>query len=56
VVDGVTTADLAVGMEVEMVLGTLYEDDDHDYVVWKWKPVNNSAASQGPSGPRQSGE
>jgi uncharacterized OB-fold protein len=56
VVDGVTTADLKVGMEVEMVLGTLYEDDDHDYVVWKWKPVNGAAnAGQGPSGP-QSGE
>jgi hypothetical protein len=29
------------------VLGTLYEDDDHDYVVWKWKPVaggTNAAA------------
>src|SRR5258706_144681 len=52
VVDGVTTADLEVGMEVEMVLGTLYEDDDHDYVVWKWKPVNG-AGSQGPSGPRR---
>ena len=43
VVDGVTTADLKVGMEVEMVLGTLYEDDDHDYVVWKWKPVDGAS-------------
>ena len=55
VVDGVTTADLAVGMEVEMVLGTLYEDDDHDYVVWKWKPVSNGAPSAGPSGPGSAG-
>ena len=44
VVEGVATADLKVGMEVEMVLGTLYEDDDHDYVVWKWKPVNGGSA------------
>jgi uncharacterized OB-fold protein len=57
VVDGVTTDDLEVGMEVEMVLGTLYEDDEHDYVVWKWKPVDGAAArGQGLSGPRQSEE
>jgi uncharacterized OB-fold protein len=30
---------LAVGTEVELTLGTLYEDDDHEYVVWQWKPV-----------------
>jgi uncharacterized OB-fold protein len=47
VVDGVTTDDLEVGMEVEMVLGTLYEDDDHDYVVWKWKPVGLEASAGG---------
>jgi hypothetical protein len=34
-------------MEVEMVLGTLYEDDDHDYVVWKWKPVGHKANAGG---------
>ncbi len=31
---------LSVGTEVELALGTLYEDDDHEYVVWQWKPVN----------------
>lgn len=30
---------LTVGTEVELVLGTLYEDDEHEYVVWKWRPV-----------------
>ncbi|MGH9013522.1 MAG: Zn-ribbon domain-containing OB-fold protein [Acidimicrobiia bacterium] len=30
---------LQVGAEVELVLGTLYEDDEHEYVVWKWRPV-----------------
>jgi len=30
---------LSVGTEVELTLGTLYEDDDHEYVVWQWKPV-----------------
>lgn len=29
---------LRVGQEVELVLDTLYEDDDHEYVVWKWRP------------------
>ncbi len=43
VVDGVTTDDLAVGMEVQMVLDTLYEDDEHDYVGWKWKPTAATA-------------
>ena len=32
-------ATLHVGTEVELTLGTLYEDDDHEYVVWQWKPV-----------------
>jgi uncharacterized protein len=32
-------ADLSVGMEVELTLGTLFEDDDHEYVVWKWTGV-----------------
>lgn len=30
---------LRVGQEVELVLDTLYEDDEHEYVVWKWRPV-----------------
>jgi uncharacterized OB-fold protein len=30
---------LRVGQEVEVVLDTLYEDDDNTYVVWKWQPV-----------------
>ena len=33
-------ADLHVGTEVELTTGTLYEDDDHTYVVWQWKPVD----------------
>ena len=39
VVHGVGVDELAVGMEVEVVLDTLFTDDDHEYVVWKWKPV-----------------
>ena len=32
---------LSVGTEVEITLGTLYEDDDHEYVIWQWKPVSS---------------
>jgi uncharacterized protein len=40
VVPGVSVDDLSVGDEVELVLDTLYEDDDHEYLVWKWRPVS----------------
>jgi uncharacterized OB-fold protein len=44
VVPGITVEDLHVGMPVEMVLDTLYEDDDNEYVVWKWKPLTGKGA------------
>ncbi len=39
VVRGVGTDRLRAGMEMELVLDTLYSDDANDYVVWKWRPV-----------------
>jgi uncharacterized OB-fold protein len=39
VVPEVTVDDLVVGTEVELVVDVLYEDDDHEYLVWKWRPV-----------------
>ena len=39
VVPGVAIDDLHAGMEVELVLGPLYEDDEHEYLVWRWAPV-----------------
>jgi uncharacterized protein len=39
-VPGVDIADLRGGQPVELVLGPLYSDDDHEYLVWKWKPVD----------------
>jgi uncharacterized OB-fold protein len=39
VVDGVTVDDLAVGDEVELVVETLYSQDDTDYLIWKWRPL-----------------
>jgi uncharacterized protein len=47
VVPGVGVDSLAVGDEVELVLDTLYEDDDHEYVVWKWKPLTGADAEGG---------
>jgi uncharacterized OB-fold protein len=41
-VSGVSVDDLSAGMEVELVLDTLYEDDDNEYVVWKWQPVTST--------------
>ena len=43
-VPGVTSADVTVGDEMELVLDTLYSDEDAadgpiDHVVWKWRPV-----------------
>jgi hypothetical protein len=39
VVPGVGVDALEVGMQMELVLGTLYEDESNEYVVWKWKPA-----------------
>ena len=37
--DGVDPASIEVGQEMELTLATLYEDDENEYIVWKWKPV-----------------
>jgi uncharacterized protein len=42
-VDGVGVDDLHAGMEVELTLGTLFEDDDHRYLMWRWRPVTAGA-------------
>jgi uncharacterized OB-fold protein len=35
----VDPADLSAGLEVELGLTTLYEDDEHEYIVWTWRPA-----------------
>jgi uncharacterized OB-fold protein len=35
-VDG-DASTLEVGQEMELVIARLFEDDDHEYVVWKWR-------------------
>ncbi len=39
VVPGADTRSFRVGQEMELTLGTLFEDDGNEYVVWKWRPV-----------------
>ena len=36
---GADADSLTLGAEMELTLGTLYEDDDHEYLVWKWRPT-----------------
>jgi uncharacterized OB-fold protein len=38
VVSGVEVAQLAVGMQVELVLERLFRDGEVDRLVWKWRP------------------
>jgi uncharacterized protein len=42
VVGEVGVEDLSVGDEVELVLDTLFEDDEHRYLVWKWRPTSRA--------------
>ncbi|WP_334144629.1 Zn-ribbon domain-containing OB-fold protein [Rhabdothermincola sp.] len=42
-VAGVRLEDLTVGTEVDLVVDTLFEDDEHEYLVWKWRPVTEGA-------------
>jgi uncharacterized OB-fold protein len=46
-VPGTTVDDLSIGSEVELVLGTLYEDEDHEYLVWRWRAVADKAPGAG---------
>ena len=40
---GADPAVLEVGMTMELVLGTLFEDDEHEYTVWQWAPKGGAA-------------
>lgn len=40
VVTGVNVSDLKAGMEMELVLDTLFETDEAEKLTWKWKPVS----------------
>ncbi len=37
--EGVDPAQLRAGLEVELVVGTLFEDEEAVHQIWKWRPV-----------------
>ena len=39
VVSGVDIGQLKAGMKMELVVDTLFEDEDREYLIWKWKPI-----------------
>ena len=41
---GISIDDMEVGMEVELRIDTLFEDDENEYVVWKWDLATGRAA------------
>ena len=47
---GITPDDLEIGMEMELYIDVLNEDDEHEYTVWKWRPrgtAGTTAAAEG---------
>jgi uncharacterized OB-fold protein len=40
---GVDPQTLELGMEMELVLDTLFEDADAQHMIWKWRPASVSA-------------
>lgn len=41
---GVTVDDVAIGDEVELIVDTLFENDEGRHVVWKWRPTGGQGA------------
>ena len=48
-VKGVGVDDVSIGDEVELAIETLYTEEEAEYLVWKWKPVNSGEATKGSS-------
>jgi uncharacterized OB-fold protein len=44
VVAGVTVDDLSIGQEVELVVDTLFVDDEAEHQIFKWQPVAGGAS------------
>lgn len=36
----VSLDDMRIGMKVELGLTTLYEDEEHEYISWEWRPCD----------------
>ena len=43
VVAGVSVDDLTVGQEMEVVVDVLFSDEEHDHLVWTWRPTREAA-------------
>jgi uncharacterized OB-fold protein len=43
VADGIGVDALKTGMAMELVLRELYEDDEHVYFTWNWKPTDDGS-------------
>ena len=39
---GIDPSTLEVGQDMELVIDTLSEDDENEYLVWKWKPASTA--------------
>ncbi len=39
---GIEIADMKVGMDVQLALDVLFEDDECEYMVWKWEPISGA--------------
>lgn len=53
---GVPTARLEVGAPMELVVETLFADDDAEHVSWKWRPVGEAVAARPRGAQRPGGE
>ncbi len=38
-VDGAGVSALEAGMEMQLTIGTLYEDEENEYLIWTWTPA-----------------
>jgi hypothetical protein len=41
IADGFGIDDISVGTRVELVIETLYSDDERDHLIYRWKPVSS---------------
>lgn len=39
---GVSVDDVSVGDEVEITIGPLFSDDEHEYLTWRWQPTGGA--------------
>jgi uncharacterized OB-fold protein len=41
--EGASPASLSIGMPMELVVETLFEDPEREHTMWKWKPAQGEA-------------